>query len=115
MRQRYSVPMVWLVICTLSAGYLKVFSDDVRVGFLAHAEKYRAALHEGLLLAPAQNPIANACKDLGYYNTMASDGGAARDIAAAVLSTLQGALQRAEPGAFMPELADMLAATRPVR
>jgi 3-hydroxyisobutyrate dehydrogenase-like beta-hydroxyacid dehydrogenase len=59
--------------------------------------------------------IANACKDLGYYNTMASDGGAARDIAAAVLSTLQGALQRAEPGAFMPELADMLAATRPAR
>ncbi len=51
------LPMIWLVICTLSAGYLKVFSDDVRVGFLAHAEKYRAALHEGLLLAPAQNPI----------------------------------------------------------
>jgi 3-hydroxyisobutyrate dehydrogenase-like beta-hydroxyacid dehydrogenase len=59
--------------------------------------------------------IANACKDLGYYNTMASDGGAERDIAAAVFSTLQGALQRAEPGAFMPELADMLAATRPAR
>ena len=59
--------------------------------------------------------IANACKDLGYYNTMASDGGAARDIAAAVLTTLQGALQRAEPGAFMPELADMLAATQPAR
>jgi hypothetical protein len=46
---------------------------------------------------------------------MASDGGAARDIAAAVLTTLQGALHRAEPGAFMPELADILAATQPAR
>ncbi|MEY2689799.1 MAG: hypothetical protein RL375_3998 [Pseudomonadota bacterium] len=59
--------------------------------------------------------IANACKDLDYYNTMASDGGAARDIAAAVFTTLQGALHRAEPGAFMPVLADMLAATQPAR
>ncbi len=59
--------------------------------------------------------IANAAKDLGYYNTMASDGGAARDIAAAVLTTLQGALHKAEPGALMPELADMLAAIQPAR
>ncbi|MBK6852925.1 MAG: NAD(P)-dependent oxidoreductase [Burkholderiales bacterium] len=59
--------------------------------------------------------IANAAKDLGYYNTMAADGGAARDIAAAVLTTLQGALHKAEPGALMPELADMLAAIQPAR
>jgi len=52
--------------------------------------------------------IANACKDLSYYNAMASDTGAVKDIAAAVLSTLEGALTRCQPGAFMPELSFLL-------
>jgi 3-hydroxyisobutyrate dehydrogenase-like beta-hydroxyacid dehydrogenase len=52
--------------------------------------------------------IANACKDLGYYNAMASDAGAVKDIAAAVLATLEGALSHCEPGTFMPELASIL-------
>jgi 3-hydroxyisobutyrate dehydrogenase-like beta-hydroxyacid dehydrogenase len=52
--------------------------------------------------------IANACKDLGYYNAMASDAGAMRDIAAAVLSTLETALTCCEPGALVPELASIL-------
>ncbi len=49
------VPTVWLVICTMTAGSLKLFSEDVRVGFLAHAAKYRTALADGTLLAPAKN------------------------------------------------------------
>ena len=49
------LPTVWLVICTMTAGSLKLFSEDVRVGFLAHAAKYRTALAEGTLLAPAKN------------------------------------------------------------
>ncbi|WP_088282187.1 NAD(P)-dependent oxidoreductase [Ideonella sp. A 288] len=58
--------------------------------------------------------IANACKDLGYYHAMAADAGAERTIAAAVLSTLQGALEHGEPGALVPELASILAqGTRP--
>ncbi|CAN7723702.1 NAD(P)-dependent oxidoreductase [Variovorax paradoxus] len=52
--------------------------------------------------------IANASKDLGYYNTMAGDAGAHRDIAAAVLQTLQHA-QGLAPEALVPELADLLA------
>lgn len=52
--------------------------------------------------------IANACKDLGYYNAMAGDAGAAKDIAAAVLATLEGALTQGQPGALMPELASIL-------
>ena len=52
--------------------------------------------------------IANASKDLGYYNTMAGDAGAHRDIAAAVLHTLQHA-QGLAPEALVPELADLLA------
>lgn len=53
--------------------------------------------------------IANACKDLGYYHTMAGDAGARQEIAAAVLATLEGALARAGSGALVPELASLLA------
>lgn len=52
--------------------------------------------------------IANACKDLGYYNTMAGDAAAHRDIAAAVLATLQEAAARGAPGALVPELSTLL-------
>ena len=52
--------------------------------------------------------IANACKDLDYYNTMAGDAGAHRDIAAAVLATLQEAAARGAPGALVPELSTLL-------
>ena len=52
--------------------------------------------------------IANASKDLGYYNTMAGDAGAHRDIAAAVLQTLQHA-QGLAPEGLIPELPDLLA------
>jgi 3-hydroxyisobutyrate dehydrogenase-like beta-hydroxyacid dehydrogenase len=52
--------------------------------------------------------IANACKDLGYYATMAGDAGAHLAIAASVLATLQDAAARAAPGALVPELVDLL-------
>ncbi|HET8747598.1 MAG TPA: NAD(P)-dependent oxidoreductase [Ramlibacter sp.] len=52
--------------------------------------------------------IANARKDLDYYNAMASDAGAAKEVAAAVLSTLEGALREADAGAFVPELVKIL-------
>lgn len=53
--------------------------------------------------------IANAAKDLGYYNAMAADADAPRAIAAAVLATLDGAQARSGPGALLPELARLLA------
>lgn len=53
--------------------------------------------------------IANACKDLTYYNTMASDADAPRAIAASVLGTLENALAKAAPGALVPELVTLLA------
>ncbi|EKU75230.1 MULTISPECIES: carbon starvation CstA family protein [Sphingobium] len=49
------VPAAWLLICTLSAGFLKLFSTDAKVGFLAHAAKYGAALDKGEVLAPAKS------------------------------------------------------------
>jgi len=51
--------------------------------------------------------IANARKDLDYYNAMATDAGSAREIAAAVLSTLEGALAKAPQG-LVPELVSIL-------
>jgi carbon starvation protein len=49
------VPTVWLLLCTLVAGWEKIFDPDVRVGFVAHAAKFQAALDQGVLLAPAKS------------------------------------------------------------
>ncbi|MDQ2990131.1 MAG: carbon starvation protein A [Pseudomonadota bacterium] len=49
------VPTIWLLICTLAAGWQKIFHADVRVGFVAHADKFKAALDQGTLLAPAKS------------------------------------------------------------
>jgi carbon starvation protein len=58
-RERYAwvtvLPTLWLLACTLTAGWLKVFSDNPKIGFLAHAHKYQAALDKGELLAPAKS------------------------------------------------------------
>ena len=54
--------------------------------------------------------IANARKDLDYYNTMATDAGASRQVAAAVLSTLEDALARSGNEALVPELVSLLSA-----
>ena len=48
------IPTVWLLACTLTAGWLKIFSADPRVGFLAHADKFSSAAAEGKVLAPAK-------------------------------------------------------------
>jgi carbon starvation protein len=50
------LPTVWLVVCTLSAGWLKLFSEDAKIGFLAHARKFGEALARGDVLAPAKSP-----------------------------------------------------------
>jgi 3-hydroxyisobutyrate dehydrogenase-like beta-hydroxyacid dehydrogenase len=55
--------------------------------------------------------IANARKDLDYYNTMAADAGAARAVASAVLSTLTQASAQADPQALVPQLVSLLAGT----
>ena len=39
----------------MTAGWQKIFDANPRVGFLAHAKKYSAALDEGTLLAPAKS------------------------------------------------------------
>jgi carbon starvation protein len=38
----------------MTAGYLKVFDPSVKIGFLAQAAKFQAALDQGQVLAPAK-------------------------------------------------------------
>jgi len=63
-RERYAwvaiAPAAWLLICTLTAGWQKIFSADVKVGFLAHADKYADGLARNVLIAPAKTPEAMA-------------------------------------------------------
>jgi carbon starvation protein len=58
-RERYAwvtiVPAAWVAICTLTAGWHKIFNANPAIGFLAHKEKYAAALANGEVLAPAKN------------------------------------------------------------
>jgi carbon starvation protein len=49
------VPTIWLLICTLTAGWQKIFDANVKVGFVAHANKFKAALDQGQVLAPAKS------------------------------------------------------------
>ena len=43
------LPLLWLVIVTSTAAYQKVFSTDIRVGFLAAADDLAAKLYGGML------------------------------------------------------------------
>lgn len=58
-RQRYVwvplVPAVWLLICTSTAGFIKLFDPSPAVGFLALAKKYNDALAAGQVIAPAKS------------------------------------------------------------
>ena len=47
------IPTVWLLVCTTCAGWIKIFDADPGVGFLAQANRYRAAIAQGQLIAPS--------------------------------------------------------------
>jgi len=73
-RDRYAwvtiVPAAWLLICTTSAGLIKIFDSNPAQGFLAQAHKYQAAIASNTITAPAktvgqmQQIVTNA-----YVNT----------------------------------------------
>jgi carbon starvation protein len=43
------LPLAWLVVVTMVAGWAKIFSDDPRLGFLAHARLLTDQLASGVL------------------------------------------------------------------
>ncbi|HEY4291524.1 carbon starvation CstA family protein [Luteibacter sp.] len=72
-RERYvlvpAIPAAWLVVCTLTAGWQKIFDD--KISFTAAAQKYADAMASGKLLAPAktademQRIVTNNRVDMG--------------------------------------------------
>jgi carbon starvation protein len=49
------VPAAWVIVCTLTAAWQKIFDANPRIGFLAHADSYATAIVEEVLLAPAKS------------------------------------------------------------
>ena len=58
-RQRYVwvplIPATWLLICTITAGLIKLLDPNPAVGFLSLAKKYQDAVDAGQILAPAKD------------------------------------------------------------
>ncbi|MFR0691198.1 carbon starvation CstA family protein [Enterobacterales bacterium AE_CKDN230030158-1A_HGKHYDSX7] len=58
-RQQYvwvtALPAAWLLICTTTAGLIKLFDSNPAVGFIALGKKYSAGLDAGQIIAPAKD------------------------------------------------------------
>jgi carbon starvation protein len=64
-KQRYAwvtmLPLAWLCIVTMTAAYTKIFSSDPRLGFLAHASRFSAAIAAGTP-PPGVKTVADAAR-----------------------------------------------------
>ena len=64
------VPTVWLLACTLTAGWMKLFSADPRVGFVATARKFSAevARHQAEGTLPEKGPTIEQMQQIVFNN-----------------------------------------------
>jgi len=64
-KQKYAwvtmIPLAWLAIVTMTAAYLKIFSSDPRLGFLAHASRFSTLLEQGTI-PPGVKSAADATR-----------------------------------------------------
>jgi carbon starvation protein len=94
-RERYLwiplLPTAWLLVCTLTAGWQKLFHSDPRIGFLANAERFSAAAARGEVLAPATS-IAEMQR-VAFNNTL--DAGLCALLIAVLLATVWFGLRAA--------------------
>ncbi len=49
------IPAVWLLICTLTAGWQKIFDSNPSIGFLSHAAKYQDSIICSEIITPARS------------------------------------------------------------
>lgn len=49
------LPALWVLLITLVAGWQKLFSENPKIGFLSHADKFSEAIKKGEVLAPAKD------------------------------------------------------------
>ena len=49
------LPTAWLLVCTLTAGWQKLFHPNTKIGFIANARRFGDAAGRGELLAPAKS------------------------------------------------------------
>ena len=93
-RERYvwvpGIPAIWLIICTLTAGYQKLVGP---ISFTAAANKYSAAMQQGQLLAPAKSTAAMQQIVTNNYVDMALTGLFMALIVAMVLFCLRALLR----------------------
>ncbi|HSD39839.1 MAG TPA: carbon starvation CstA family protein [Rhodocyclaceae bacterium] len=58
-KERYAwvtiVPTAWLFITSMTAGWQKIFHDSPAIGFLATANKFKTAIANGTVMAPAKS------------------------------------------------------------
>jgi carbon starvation protein len=62
------LPLAWLVVVTTTAGYLKIFSSDPKLGFLAHARMLADSVAAGTL--PRGVPSAGAASQMIFNDRL---------------------------------------------
>ena len=119
-RERYAwvtiLPTVWLVICTIIAGWQKLFHDNPAIGFLAHARVFSSALANGKVLAPAKNAEEMARVITNDY----VDAGLTAIFIAVVLAMIVAGLMTirkaySNPNVTTREVGDDLSGLQPVK